>query len=138
MRRFMVLLCLPGRCLIRLNVRRRSQLFNDINAIKSCYVYRLRDNSVYQVIAERPLSEEARKAGVIFDGIVQLGLSSKAEKKPNHPTRLILIKINPHTQRGKRPGGKTGPSFQSKPIGHCYMAWQNIEGRPRKGDSMLQ
>jgi len=84
-------------------------LLNDIHAIDSSYVCRVRDNSVYEVIEERPLSEEAREVDVMFDGIVQLGVSSKPEKRPDHPVRLILIKTNPHTQRGKQPGGKTGP-----------------------------
>ncbi len=81
------------------------RLLNEIHAIKSSYVCRIRDNSVYKVLEERPLSEEARAAGIIFDGIVELGASSH----PDHPLRLILIKTNPHTQRGKQPGGKTGP-----------------------------
>ena len=85
-------------------------LFNDINAIKSSYVCRLRDNSKYEVIEERPISEKARKAGVVFDGIVRLGLHSKADTRPDHPIRLLLIETSPHTARGKQPGGKTGPS----------------------------
>jgi hypothetical protein len=84
-------------------------LLNDIHAIKSSYVCRVRDNSRYKILEERPLSKEARDAGIIFDGIVELGATSKPERRPNHPTRLILIKTNPHTQRGKQPGGKTGP-----------------------------
>jgi hypothetical protein len=84
-------------------------LWNDIHAIKSSYVCRVRDNSRYKILEERPLSKEARDAGIIFDGIVELGATSKPERRPNHPTRLILIKTNPHTQRGKQPGGKTGP-----------------------------
>jgi len=99
----------PDHCYVMDRWYAEFQLFNDIHVIKSSYVCRLRDNSVYKVIEERPLSEKAREAGVIFDGIVQLGLSSKAEKQPNHPTRLILIKTSPHTQRGKQSGGKTGP-----------------------------
>jgi hypothetical protein len=85
------------------------RLFNDIHAIQSSYVCRIRDNSRYTILEERPLSEEALQAGIIFDGIVELGISSKAEKRPNHPVRMILIKTNPHTQRGKQQGGKTGP-----------------------------
>jgi hypothetical protein len=84
-------------------------LLNDIHAINSSYVCRVRDNSAYEVLEERPLSETARAADVIFDGIVRLGASSKPDKRPDHPVRLILIKTNPHTQRGKQPGGKTGP-----------------------------
>jgi IS4 transposase len=85
------------------------RLFNDIHAIQSSYVCRIRDNSRYTVLEERPLSEKARQAGILFDGIVQLGLASKTDKRPDHPVRLILIKTNPHTQRGKSSGGKTGP-----------------------------
>ena len=85
------------------------KLFNEINAAGSSYVCRLRDNSAYEVLEERPLSEKARRAGVIFDGIVRLGLTSQGNAKPDHPIRLVLIKTNPHTQRGKQPGGKTGP-----------------------------
>jgi len=84
-------------------------LWNDIHAIDSSYACRVRDNSSYKVLEERPLSEKARQASVIFDGIVELGASSKPGKRPDHPTRLILIKGSPHTQRGKQSGGKTGP-----------------------------
>jgi hypothetical protein len=81
-------------------------LLNDIHAIKSSYVCRIRDNSVYDVIEERPLSDEACQADVMFDGIVQLGVSSKPGKRPNHPTRLILVKTNPRTERGHLRGGR--------------------------------
>ncbi len=85
-------------------------LFNDIHAIESSYVCRVADNSVYEVLEERPLSAEAQEADVLFDGLVQMGISLAPEKQPDHPTRLIHIKTTPHTQRGKRAGGKTGPS----------------------------
>ena len=84
-------------------------LFNDISAIGSSYICRLRDNSVYEVIEERSLSKDASRADVIFDGIVRLGIASKGSAKPDHQIRLILVKTDPHTQRGKQPGGKTGP-----------------------------
>ena len=35
-------------------------LFNEIHALGSSYVCRLRDNSPYKVLEERPLSEAAR------------------------------------------------------------------------------
>jgi Transposase DDE domain len=47
-------------------------LFNEIHAIGSSYVCRLRDNSRYEVQEERPLSEAARAAGVIQDALVTL------------------------------------------------------------------
>lgn len=85
-------------------------IFNDIHAADSSYVCRLRDNSVYDVIEERPLSEEARRSGVLFDGVVRLGVASTTRtSKPDHPIRLIQIETTPSTQRGKASGGKTGP-----------------------------
>ncbi len=39
-----------------------------------------------------------------------LGEKSKADARPDHPLRLIQIKTNPHTRRGKYAGGGTGPS----------------------------
>ena len=95
----------PDHCYVMDRWYAEFRLLNDIHASKSSYVCRIRDNSVYKVLEERPLSEEARAAGIIFDGIVELGAASH----PDHPLRLILIKTNPHTQRGKQPGGKTGP-----------------------------
>ena len=100
---------LPDHCYVMDRWYAQFKLFNDVNAIGSSYVCRLRDNSVYEVLEERPISEDARRAGVIFDGIVRLGIKSNKNARPDHPTRLILIKTNPHTQRGKQPGGKTGP-----------------------------
>ncbi len=85
------------------------RLWNEINAIRSSYVCRVRDNSKYEVIEERPLSDEAREAGILFDGIVRMGLTSKPDAQPNHTLRLIQIKTNPHTRRGKYAGGATGP-----------------------------
>jgi len=100
----------PDHCYVMDRGYAEFRLFNDIHAAQSSYVCRVRDNSRYKIIEERPLSQEARDAGVLFDGIVELGATSKPERRPYHPTRLILIKTSPHTQRGKQPGGKTGPS----------------------------
>jgi hypothetical protein len=101
---------LPDHCYVMDRGYAEFQLLNDIHATRSSYVCRVRDNSRYKVIEERALSEEAKQAGILFDGLVELGVTLKAERQPNHPTRLILIETSPHTQRGKQPGGKTGPS----------------------------
>lgn len=100
---------LPDHCYVMDRWYAQFKLFNDINAADSSYVCRLRDNSVYEVIDERPLTEEAREAGVIFDGIVRLGLSASGNAKPDHPIRMIQITTNPHAQRGKRAGGRSKP-----------------------------
>lgn len=80
-------------------------LFNDIVAAGSSYVCRVRDNSAYEVIESRPLSEEDLEAGIVSDEIVQFTGTSKAESLPDHPVRLITIKMTPHVKRG----GNAGP-----------------------------
>ena len=84
-------------------------LFNDIHAIGSSYVCRVRDNSRYEVIETRPLSDEAIAAGLLSDEIIELGAGSPASKRPDHPVRLIQVRTTPSRPRGKSPGGKTGP-----------------------------
>jgi hypothetical protein len=83
-------------------------LFNRIVAAQSSYVCRLRDNSAYDVIEERPLSAADRAAGVISDQIVRFTNGTMAAR-PDHPIRLICLAISSHTSRGKYHGGSTGP-----------------------------
>jgi Transposase DDE domain len=49
------------------------QLFQDIIDAHSSFIGRIRDNAVYKVIDERPLSWDARQAGVVRDCVVDLG-----------------------------------------------------------------
>lgn len=83
-------------------------LFNKIVATGSSYVCRLRDNSVYEVIEERPLTDADRAAGVLSDQIVRFS-NGKADARPDHPLRLLCIATSPHTSRGKYGSGSTGP-----------------------------
>jgi hypothetical protein len=85
------------------------KLFNDIHAIGSSYVCRVRDNSRYEVIEARQLAGEAVATGVLSDEIVQLGAGSPKSKSPNHRVRLIRVRTTPSSPRGKQRGGKTGP-----------------------------
>lgn len=85
------------------------QLFNDIHAIGSSYVCRVRDNSRYEVAAARPLSAGALAAGVLSDELVELGAGSPESKRPDHRVRLVQVRTTPSRPRGKRSGGKTGP-----------------------------
>lgn len=88
-------------------------LWNDIKAAGSSYVCRVRDNSVYDLIEDRPLDQQAMDAGVISDRIVSMGLGKKPGERADHPTRLICVACTPHQKRGKgkRHGvGQTGPT----------------------------
>ena len=86
-------------------------LFNAIVDKQSSYVCRLRDNSVYEVLEERELSEAALDAGVVSDQIVLLGKTSKSSVRPTHTIRLIQIRCTPHQNRtGGKAKGSTAPN----------------------------
>jgi hypothetical protein len=78
-------------------------LFNRIVAASSSYVCRIRDNSVYQTLEDRPLSPEALAERVIEDKIISLGGESNAVR-PNHKVRLITIAAKPHKKTTNAPG----------------------------------
>jgi hypothetical protein len=78
-------------------------LFNRIVAAKSSYVCRIRDNSVYHVLEERPLSPAALAERVSGDKIIRLGSDSNSER-PDHAVRLITIQAKPHRKRTIAPG----------------------------------
>jgi hypothetical protein len=84
-------------------------LFNEIVKAGSSYVCRLRDNSAYKVLEERPLTDADRALNVLSDQIASIGQSGKADARPDHPIRLITVRTSPHTSRGKYRGGSTGP-----------------------------
>lgn len=86
-------------------------LFNSIVQAQSSYVCRLRDNTVYEVVEERALSEAAIEADVLSDQVVLLGKTSKNSDKPNHAIRLIQIRCTPHQNRtGGKAKGSTAPN----------------------------
>jgi hypothetical protein len=82
-------------------------LFNRIVAAQSSYVCRLRDNSVYEVVEERPLTDADRAAGVLSDQVVRFS-NGKADARPDHALRLVCVECSPHTSRGKYRGGSSG------------------------------
>ena len=53
--------------------------FEAIRQAKSSFVVRLHDNAVYETVAERPLTEADRAAGVTFDRVAWLGSEKKRE-----------------------------------------------------------
>jgi IS4 transposase len=99
-----------GRCYVKDRGYAKFKLFNGIVKAESSYVCRLRDNSVYQVLEQRPLGSEDTEAGIVSDAIVQLGETSKADARPDHTIRLVAVKTTPHYKRGKTGVGSTGPA----------------------------
>lgn len=88
------------------------RLFNQINAVGSSYLCRLRDNSDYEVLEDRPLSDADLAADVLSDQIVEIGKSSKKADRPDHAIRLVCVKCTPHKNRsgGKAKGSKAPDS----------------------------
>jgi len=66
-------------------------LFQDIIDIRSHFVCRIRDNSVYAVIEQRALTAEAKAAKVLSDEVVRLGSDSKRGEL-KQPLRLIMLR----------------------------------------------
>ena len=93
-----------GHCYVADRGYAKFTLFNAISAAESSYVCRLRDNSNYEVMESRELSDDDVQAGVVSDAIVQLGATSKAETRPDHPLRLVVVKTTPHEKRGDSAG----------------------------------
>lgn len=89
-------------------------LFNAIVNKQSSYVCRARDNSSYQVLKQRELTEADREEGVLSDEIVSLAKGRKKEDRPDHPVRFVIVEATPHTSRGKYRGGSTGHSCDGK------------------------
>lgn len=84
-------------------------LFDDIVAAGSSYVCRVRDNSSYQVLEQRPITAAAAQAKVEFDAVVELG--DKPGRRPQHRVRLIMVRVTPHEKRSHRKGNTgAGPS----------------------------
>ena len=79
-------------------------LFNEIVNAKSGYVCRLRDNSVWTVKEQAYRNDHAGLNEIISDEVVEFSKGSNL----NHPVRVICIRVNPHTTRGKYRGGSSG------------------------------
>lgn len=76
------------------------QLFQDIIDIKSSFIGRIRDNAVYTLIEERPISVAARAAGVRSDRIVHLGCA-KSGAVFKQPLRLVEVDTGKIDSRGR-------------------------------------
>ena len=79
-------------------------LFNQIVNSKSSYVCRLRDNSVWTVAKENYRNDNAELNEIISDEIVEFSKGSNL----NHQVRVICIRVNPHTTRGRLRSGSSG------------------------------
>jgi DDE family transposase len=90
----------PDRCYVDDGGYGDRGLFDAIVAIGSSYVTRMREDSVFAVLEEKLLSQEALDANVVRDAIVRLGNASDPEM--NHTVRIIELKVTPHPRRTRK------------------------------------
>jgi hypothetical protein len=100
----------PDHCYVLDRWYAQFTLWNDIVAVGSSYVCRIRDNSNLDVVLDdRAVSPAAAAADVVRDIVVNIGASAKAESQPTHQVRVVMVKCEPHVKRGGRKGGTAGP-----------------------------
>ncbi|MCA9131384.1 MAG: IS4 family transposase [Planctomycetales bacterium] len=104
------------RCYLMDRGYQKYELWNAIHAANSGYVCRTHDNVSYEVISERELTEADRNANIVSDQIVRLG------NIPDHTTRLVVVKCNPHDSRRSK-NGTSGPNSD----GYLRIATNNLE-----------
>lgn len=90
-------------------------LFQQIIEARSSFVCRVRDATLFDVVEERTISQEAKAGNVLRDMVVRFTGSSPRRIGFQQPMRLVEIKCTPHQKRGGRPG----------------------QGGPCRGESML-
>ena len=97
---------LPGRVYVKDRGYACFRLFQGIIDIGSHFVCRIRDNSKYQLVEDRPLSPEAQAAGIVSDQVVWLGCDGKRDEIKQE-VRVLKIKCTPHRKRMHN--GRDGP-----------------------------
>lgn len=97
-----------GRCYLMDRGYEKYSLWNAINDKGSQYVCRVRDNPTFEVVEERPLSETAIENHILSDQIVRFG-GAQTATPPDHPTRLVMVKINALDSR-RRKNAASAPS----------------------------
>lgn len=97
----------PGRIYVKDRGYASLALFQTILDHDSSFVCRIRDNAVYDVLAEYALTKDAKDAGILFDRRVRLGSNEKTKEQLSVPVRLVSVKCTPHIKRAKT--GRGGP-----------------------------
>jgi transposase len=81
-------------------------LLEEIMNVKSSFVCRIRDNSIYKTIEEKKLTDKAVKERIVFDKTIELGSKTASTKLKN--VRIVAVKCNPVAKKYKS-SGRGGP-----------------------------
>ena len=79
----------------------RYELLQQIIDVKSNFACRINDDSVFEIIEERPLDSDSLQAGISRDMIVRLGCESKRDDL-KQAVRVIQLKTTEQTQYSSR------------------------------------
>lgn len=99
----------PDRCYLMDRGYQKYVLWNVINAKDSQYVCRLFDSAKWEVAQENELTAEDLAKNIVSDQIVRFGTENSRTTPPDHVTRVVVVKVNPHDSR-KAKNGQSGPS----------------------------
>jgi Transposase DDE domain len=112
----------PDRCYLIDRGYQKFALWNAINSKHSQYVCRSYDSAKWEVVTENELSEEAKSKEILSDQIVQFGTDNSRTVRPDHTTRVIVMKIKPHDSRAAK-NAQSGPSSD----GYLRLVTNNLE-----------
>ncbi len=90
----------PGRLYVVDRGYAEYQLFQDILDRGSSFIGRIRNNAVWTVVEERPVSAKARAAGVRRDLVVRLG-SDKSGAVLKQPLRIVEVETGKINSKGE-------------------------------------
>jgi len=76
------------------------RLFQDIIDAQSSFIGRIRDNAVYKISEERPLTDDARRAGVVHDRVVDLGCETSGAVF-KQPLRIVEVATGKNDSQGR-------------------------------------
>jgi hypothetical protein len=76
------------------------RLFQDIIDAQSSFIGRIRDNAVYKISEERPLTDDARRAGVVHDRVVDLGCETSGAVF-KQPLRIVAVATGKNDSQGR-------------------------------------
>lgn len=80
----------PGRLYVIDRGYAEYQLFQDVIDARSSFIGRIRENAVWELVEERPVSASAKAAGVLSDRVVWLG-GEESGKVFEQPLRVIEV-----------------------------------------------
>jgi hypothetical protein len=92
------------------------ELYAAIQAAGSSLLARLREDNVYQVLEQRPVSPQAQKVGVYFDALVKLGRDPDPTAPPLRVLKARVVSPAPHNLHPRRKCGKHKAYDRSAPL----------------------